>query len=889
MTGHAPFDSKTDWANPYCGNHSNDPLVDKLIGNAYHVVRTVYCNLGNLKLIYDFLNQYGMVLGVKSEDELKALTTEASYARIYGNTPAGDRQVTDYLYVEGDRTGILPNDPDATGSWVKVATSGDNGGESSSGDGGYLPWVFANGSAAGGETTIRVPDGTIGVPFVIVNGFMNYVGKGFTYDAATFTITLSQPLEQGDEVVCLLTGVPAIPDNPNVNDWIQINWLYNNGAAVGGEQVIAVPYTFQDITAVYKNGLRLYKGLTDKSYSLDTANQRFILTEPLVTNDRIIAQIGGEAAVLDTPDRTIEEVARSTNLKDSEIILSTDTVQSLNNKKVVYSVSEQKSYGLPSLPTNVYIQTVANGQLTYNPGNVVVDLLEVPNAATESLREELASVTGYTLVPSIQLQNWKDIGDIRGWGAVEGQDCTAALQEAINSRGANGWGTSSDVIINGNYKIEGKVFLTTDVRLIGNWATITSTSNDWIIETGYKNSSGIVVTNHGLNDNTAIFDTRLKGTLITGITFVGVSKVLHLNCFTERCGIEDVAFENCGVCWDARLSFYPYYKNILIRGVKAGFESSYAYQLRHQCNQITFDKVTISGREFGELLDDDIVPTNPIPFGVHCQHINHIDCTYEGMTTAVMAKMKTVGYTNTGIYAEVISDNMFVFSTNEHYDLKIVPRWFAGVEKQGHFNNIKGRSFIVQGKQYDYIPAKRSALQFGQNSVVTVESALSDETYQTSDVIDNGIAFDGTSKVRLKREWFTSNDVPVKEDSVNFARVPVTLTGFIPHVDNVAIGITGKSYDSGTDSLSLTTDIYWSVSNIVVVGLRIYQTSNPSNTFNATGLILNGFASQFAGQTLSYSNVGGLTTVKIAQPGGPSGASWMTSGDYTVEGCVRLL
>ena len=67
MNAHTPFDANQDWTNPYCQNSSNDPMVDALLGNAYHVVRTVYCNLGNLKLIYDFLNQYGMVLGGKTK------------------------------------------------------------------------------------------------------------------------------------------------------------------------------------------------------------------------------------------------------------------------------------------------------------------------------------------------------------------------------------------------------------------------------------------------------------------------------------------------------------------------------------------------------------------------------------------------------------------------------------------------------------------------------------------------------------------------------------------------------------------------------------------------------------------------------------------------------
>lgn len=396
MNAHTPFDTNQDWTNPYCQNRSNDPMVDALLGNAYHVVRTVYCNLGNLKLIYDFLNQYGMVLGVQSEAELKALTTKASFARIYDKTPAGDRQVTDYLYVEGDRTGILPDDSTATGSWVKVATSGTGGsGDESTNGGGYIPWIYNSGSANGGETTIRIPDETAGAPFMIVNGDWQTEGYDFEYDPLTYEIKFTTPLEQGDFIVVMRTGVPATPDNPNVSDWVTINWLYNQGAAVGGEQVIDIPFTFQSVPAVYKNGLRFYKGLANNSYTIDSDNNRILLTEPLATNDRLIVQLGGEANVLEVVDHTIQEVARATNVKDSEVILSTDTTQFLNNKKVIYSVSEQKSYGLPVLPTNVYIQSVSNGQLTYAPGNITVDLLPVPNSS-----ENLALTTGASFINS---------------------------------------------------------------------------------------------------------------------------------------------------------------------------------------------------------------------------------------------------------------------------------------------------------------------------------------------------------------------------------------------------------------------------------------------------------------------------------------------------------
>lgn len=420
MNAHTPFDANQDWSNPYCRNSSNDPMVDALLGNAYHVVRTVYCNLGYIKHLYDFLSKYGVVICVQSEAELKTLTTEAKYARIYDKSPAGDRRVTDYLYVDDDRTGILPDDTTATGSWVKVATS--NSGVDSK-DGGYIPWVYNSGSANGGETSIHIPDETAGAPFMIVNGDWQTEGYDFEYDPLTFEIKFTTPLEQGDFVVVMRTGVPATPDNPNISDWVTINWLYNHGAAVGGEQVIDIPYTFQSVPAVYKNGLRFSKGLANNSYTIDPDNNRIILTEPLSTNDRLVIQLGGEAKVLETVDHTIQEVARVANVKDSEVILSTDATQVLNGKKVVYSVSEQKAYGLPVLPTNVYIQSVANGKLTYSPGNVVVDLLPAPSP----LRNELASGIGANMiginipmpggVPRTLMQRAEDCISVRDFGA----------------------------------------------------------------------------------------------------------------------------------------------------------------------------------------------------------------------------------------------------------------------------------------------------------------------------------------------------------------------------------------------------------------------------------------------------------------------------------------
>ena len=383
--------------NSCCGN--GGALVEHFIGTAYDVVKTVYDNLGILQYIYDFLNQHGVLVTVDSVDELKALNTDMKYARVYTYSTTAGYGYTDYLYVEGNNNGVIPNDPDATGTWVVVASSSIGGGNGDNAPA-YIPYVYAQGSALGGETTIAVPNGTVGVPFIIIEGHMNTVGYGFTFDTTTLTVTLTQPLEVGDEVVLLLTGTPAVPDNPNISNWVQFNWLYNGGYAVGGEQVIAIPYTFEAIPAIYKNGLRYIAGLATQSYTVDAANQRILLTEPLATNDRLIVQIGGETTTITLSDRTIQEVARAANVHDNEVILSTNTTQYLNDMKILYDVVAQKSYALPTLPTNVYINSVSNGQLTYSPGNITVDLLPLPNEVVDTLITTLGSDYGVALLGS---------------------------------------------------------------------------------------------------------------------------------------------------------------------------------------------------------------------------------------------------------------------------------------------------------------------------------------------------------------------------------------------------------------------------------------------------------------------------------------------------------
>ncbi|BBV17532.1 hypothetical protein IOMTU157_2790 [Citrobacter portucalensis] len=225
------------------------------------------------------------------------------------------------------------------------------------------------------------------------------------------------------------------------------------------------------------------------------------------------------------------------------------------------------------------------------------------------LRTQISDPDGSSKYPALQIARWRDTGDMRGWGAVEGEDCSDALQAAIKDRAAKHWGTSSDVIIDGAYRIDKKVLIPTDLRLKGNWATITSSLDDYIFESAYVDDNGELVSNWYLSDDEAIAKASLKGTTITGITFVDCAKVIKFRNFNERCGLQDLYFERCGVAWEMVSPFYSFFNNIFIRETKEGYEEWYACYLGRQSNLVDHFKVSITERKYGTLLGDiDTLP-----------------------------------------------------------------------------------------------------------------------------------------------------------------------------------------------------------------------------------------------------------------------------------------
>ena len=152
-----------------------------------------------------------------------------------------------------------------------------------------------------------------------------------------------------------------------------ITWVYNGGSAIGGETEITLDVVVDDVPAIDINGSRQYKNL---GFTFDPLTSKITLTQELEPEDEVVVIINGTPNIYNQIDHTLREVARAANVKDSEVILSTDTTQVLNSKKVLFDVVTQRIYGLPTLPTDVYINTVSNGQLTYSPGNNTVTLLD---------------------------------------------------------------------------------------------------------------------------------------------------------------------------------------------------------------------------------------------------------------------------------------------------------------------------------------------------------------------------------------------------------------------------------------------------------------------------------------------------------------------------------
>lgn len=196
MNSHNPFNT----GGSGCPNdfRSGDQLVDRIIGDAYHVVKEVYLALGNLTYIYNYLQKYGLIITVDSEEAIKDIPLSiGKFARVYNKSETAGYYFTDYLYVDDDVSGIKPNDPTATGSWVSTKATGSNA---------SFVRIWKYHAVTDGETTIQLPTDMpiVGVQTIYVQGVRQDAGEGFTYNEGDETITLADELEAGNLVTVII-------------------------------------------------------------------------------------------------------------------------------------------------------------------------------------------------------------------------------------------------------------------------------------------------------------------------------------------------------------------------------------------------------------------------------------------------------------------------------------------------------------------------------------------------------------------------------------------------------------------------------------------------------------------------------------------------------------
>lgn len=88
-----------------------------------------------------------------------------------------------------------------------------------------------------------------------------------------------------------------------------------------------------------------------------------------------------------------------------------------------------------------------------------------------TLRGQLARHDGYTLIPSIQVQRWRDEGDIRGWGCK----CDGATDDTLKMQQA--FDESKRIKLVGNPIVSGTILIRENQNIVSDGAIVSTTSD----------------------------------------------------------------------------------------------------------------------------------------------------------------------------------------------------------------------------------------------------------------------------------------------------------------------------------------------------------------------------------------------------------------------------
>lgn len=164
-----------------------------------------------------------------------------------------------------------------------------------------------------------------------------------------------------------------------------ITWVYNGGSAIGGETEITLDVVVDDVPAIDINGSRQYKNL---GFTFDPLTSKITLAQELEPEDEVVVIINGTPNIYNQIDHTLREVARVTNVKDTEVVyFSVGAV--LSGYKVIYDKETQRAYPLPAdiAPGTTAVSLSSSAVLTHSAGSVDLGELAVS-------REEYVTLSG---------------------------------------------------------------------------------------------------------------------------------------------------------------------------------------------------------------------------------------------------------------------------------------------------------------------------------------------------------------------------------------------------------------------------------------------------------------------------------------------------------------
>lgn len=191
-----------------------------------------------------------------------------------------------------------------------------------------ITWEYNGGSAIGGETQIVLDVVVDSVSEIYIRGTRQQIGRGFTFDPSTSTITLADELEAGDDVVVVINGDPTV-----YNQIDRTPWEVARANNVSNAEVILST----DKTSVLDGKTVLYDVLTQKYWGVPAG---------LPAGVKIIS-VTGEGVLVFTSNVSVqmEELGPSVLKKELGLDSGTSLVAKLGNKPMV-AVSYYKNKGM---------------------------------------------------------------------------------------------------------------------------------------------------------------------------------------------------------------------------------------------------------------------------------------------------------------------------------------------------------------------------------------------------------------------------------------------------------------------------------------------------------------------------------------------------------------